>query len=112
LVTPSLRREAERVRKALGQDDRVDFVLRHAERERRKTITQEQMSDLFAPLLARLRSPIERALRDAKIRVADLNEILLVGATTRMPLIRKLAAGMFGRFPAMTLNPDEVVAQG
>ncbi|RML58580.1 Heat shock protein Hsp70 [Pseudomonas amygdali pv. morsprunorum] len=112
LVTPSLRREAERVRKALGQDDRVDFVLRHAEREWRKTITQEQMSDLFAPLLARLRSPIERALRDAKIRVADLNEILLVGGTTRMPLIRKLAAGMFGRFPAMTLNPDEVVAQG
>ncbi|RMP14619.1 Chaperone protein HscC [Pseudomonas syringae pv. delphinii] len=112
LVTPSLRREAERVRKALGQDDRVDFVLRHAEHEWRKTITQEQMSDLFAPLLARLRSPIERALRDAKIRVADLNEILLVGGTTRMPLIRKLAAGMFGRFPAMTLNPDEVVAQG
>ncbi|MEA1763026.1 molecular chaperone HscC [Pseudomonas syringae pv. tomato] len=112
LVTPSLRREAERVRKALGQDDRVNFVLRHAEREWRKTITQEQMSDLFAPLLARLRSPIERALRDAKIRVADLNEILLVGGTTRMPLIRKLAAGMFGRFPAMTLNPDEVVAQG
>ncbi|GAB0075786.1 molecular chaperone HscC [Pseudomonas syringae pv. tomato] len=112
LVTPSLRREAERVRKALGQDDRVDFVLRHAEREWRKTVTQEQMSDLFAPLLARLRSPIERALRDAKIRVADLNEILLVGGTTRMPLIRKLAAGMFGRFPAMTLNPDEVVAQG
>ncbi|RMV82175.1 molecular chaperone HscC [Pseudomonas amygdali] len=112
LVTPSLRREAERVRKALGQENSVDFVLRHADREWRKTITQEQMNDLFAPLLARLRAPIERALRDAKIRVADLDEILLVGGTTRMPLIRKLAAGMFGRFPAITLNPDEVVAQG
>ncbi|KAA3543426.1 molecular chaperone HscC [Pseudomonas savastanoi] len=112
LVTPSLRREAERVRKALGQENSVDFVLRHADREWRKTITQEQMNDLFAPLLARLRAPIERALRDAKIRVADLDEILLVGGTTRMPLIRKLAAGMFGRFPAITLNTDEVVAQG
>ncbi|KPX09717.1 molecular chaperone HscC [Pseudomonas syringae] len=112
LVTPSLRREAEHVRKALGQENSVDFVLRHADREWRKTITQEQMNDLFAPLLARLRAPIERALRDAKIRVADLDEILLVGGTTRMPLIRKLAAGMFGRFPAITLNPDEVVAQG
>ncbi|MCJ2372317.1 molecular chaperone HscC [Pseudomonas sp. RGM 3321] len=112
LVTPSLRREAERVRKALGQENSVDFVLRHADREWRKTITQEQMNDLFSPLLARLRAPIERALRDAKIRVADLDEILLVGGTTRMPLIRKLAAGMFGRFPAITLNPDEVVAQG
>ncbi|MCF5470102.1 molecular chaperone HscC [Pseudomonas syringae] len=112
LVSPSLRREAERVRKALGQDDGADFVLRHADREWRKTITQEQMTEQFAPLLARLRTPIERALRDAKIRVADLDEILLVGGTTRMPLIRKLAAGMFGRFPAITLNPDEVVAQG
>lgn len=111
-VTPSLRREAERVRKALGQENSVDFVLRHADREWRKTITQEQISDLFAPLLTRLRAPIERALRDARIRVADLDEILLVGGTTRMPLIRKLAAGMFGRFPALTLNPDEVVAQG
>ncbi|RMR09973.1 molecular chaperone HscC [Pseudomonas syringae group genomosp. 7] len=112
LVTPSLRREAERVRKALGQENSADFVLRHADREWRKTLSQEQMNDLFAPLLARLRAPIERALRDAKIRVADLDEILLVGGTTRMPLIRKLAAGMFGRFPAITLNPDEVVAQG
>ncbi|KPW70812.1 Chaperone protein HscC [Pseudomonas syringae pv. coriandricola] len=112
LVTPSLKREAERVRKALGQEDSVDFVLRHADREWRKTITQDEMTEQFAPLLARLRAPIERALRDAKIRVADLDEILLVGGTTRMPLIRKLAAGMFGRFPAIILNPDEVVAQG
>ena len=112
LIEPSLRREAERVRKALGQDDSADFVLRHADREWRKTVAQDHLADLYAPLLARLRAPIERALRDAKIRVADLDEILLVGGTTRMPLIRKLAAGMFGRFPSITLNPDEVVAQG
>ncbi|MCV4339603.1 molecular chaperone HscC [Pseudomonas capsici] len=111
-IGPSLRREAERVRKALGQDNSAEFVLRHADREWRKSITQEQLSELYAPLLSRLRAPIERALRDAKIRVADLDEILLVGGTTRMPLIRKLAAGLFGRFPSITLNPDEVVAQG
>ncbi len=111
-IGPSLRREAERVRKALGQDSSAEFVLRHADREWRKSITQEQLSELYAPLLSRLRAPIERALRDAKIRVADLDEILLVGGTTRMPLIRKLAAGLFGRFPSITLNPDEVVAQG
>ncbi|MDO7927544.1 molecular chaperone HscC [Pseudomonas sp. KFB-139] len=111
-IGPSLRREAERVRKTLGQDNSAEFVLRHADREWRKTITQEQLGELYAPLLSRLRAPIERALRDAKIRVADLDEILLVGGTTRMPLIRKLAAGLFGRFPSITLNPDEVVAQG
>ncbi|RVU40200.1 molecular chaperone HscC [Pseudomonas syringae pv. syringae] len=112
LIAPALRREAERVRRALGQDGSADFVLRHAEREWRKTITQEQMSDFYAPLLNRLRAPAERALRDARIRVADLDEILLVGGTTRMPLIRKLAASLFGRFPSIALNPDEIVAQG
>ncbi|PYD92682.1 molecular chaperone HscC [Pseudomonas syringae pv. pisi] len=112
LIAPALRREAERVRRALGQDASADFVLRHADREWRKTITQEQMSDFYAPLLNRLRAPAERALRDARIRVADLDEILLVGGTTRMPLIRKLAASLFGRFPSIALNPDEIVAQG
>ncbi len=112
LIAPALRREAERVRRALGQDGSADFVLRHADREWRKTITQEQMSDFYAPLLNRLRAPAERALRDARIRVADLDEILLVGGTTRMLLIRKLAASLFGRFPSIALNPDEIVAQG
>lgn len=111
-VKQSLRREAERVRKALGQDTSAEFVLRHADREWRKTVTQDQLIELYAPLLDRLRAPIERALRDARIRVADLDEILLVGGTTRMPLIRKLAASLFGRFPSISLNPDEVVAHG
>lgn len=111
-VKQTLRREAERVRKALGQDASAEFVLRHADREWRKPITQDQLIELYAPLLDRLRAPIERALRDARIRVADLDEILLVGGTTRMPLIRKLTASLFGRFPSITLNPDEVVAQG
>lgn len=111
-VKQSLRREAERVRKALGQDASAEFVLRHADREWRKTVTQNQLVELYSPLLDRLRAPIERALRDARIRVADLDEILLVGGTTRMPLIRKLAASLFGRFPSISLNPDEVVAHG
>lgn len=51
-------------------------------------------------------------MRDARIRAAELDEVLLVGGTTRMPLVRKLVASLFGRIPAMQLNPDEVVAQG
>ena len=79
---------------------------------RDRTITQAQLASLYAPLLERLRAPIERALRDARIRVSDLDEILLVGGATRMPLVRKLAAGLFGRFPSISLDPDQVVAQG
>ncbi|MGY2200288.1 molecular chaperone HscC [Pseudomonas gingeri] len=111
-VLQPLRREAERVRKALGQDASAEFTLRVDGRQWSHTFTQPQLADLYAPLLERLRGPIERALRDARIRVSDLDEILLVGGTTRMPLVRKLAAGLFGRFPSISLNPDEVVAHG
>ncbi|WP_419735174.1 molecular chaperone HscC [Pseudomonas sp. COR18] len=111
-VIQPLRREAERVRKALGQEPSAEFTLRVDGRQWNQTFTQQQLADLYAPLLERLRGPIERALRDARIRVSDLDEILLVGGTTRMPLVRKLAAGLFGRFPSISLNPDEVVAHG
>jgi molecular chaperone HscC len=107
-----LRREAERVRKALGQDSSAEFSLRVDGQQWTQTITQAQLATLYTPLLERLRTPIERALRDARIRVSDLDEILLVGGTTRMPLVRKLAAGLFGRFPSISLDPDEVVAHG
>ncbi|UUQ63127.1 molecular chaperone HscC [Pseudomonas fuscovaginae UPB0736] len=111
-VIQPLRREAERVRKVLGQEQSSEFTLRIDGRQWSHTFTQQQLADLYAPLLERLRGPIERALRDARIRVSDLDEILLVGGTTRMPLVRKLAAGLFGRFPSISLNPDEVVAHG
>ncbi|AZC26069.1 MULTISPECIES: molecular chaperone HscC [Pseudomonas] len=111
-VLQPLRREAERVRRALGQDSSAEFTLRLDGREWSQVITQAQLAQLYAPLLERLRAPIERALRDARIRVSDLDEILLVGGATRMPLVRKLAAGLFGRFPSITLDPDQVVAQG
>jgi len=111
-ILQPLRREAERVRRALGQDASAEFRLQVGEKQWTQTITQAQMATLYMPLLERLRAPIERALRDARIRVSDLDEILLVGGTTRMPLVRKLAAGLFGRFPSISLDPDQVVAQG
>lgn len=112
LLRHRLRREAQRVRHALGQEDSATFSLRDQDREWTEVFTQEQLRQALEPLLERLRAPIERALRDARIRVADLDEVLLVGGTTRMPLVRKLVAGLFGRFPSMHLNPDEVIAQG
>lgn len=111
-IAQRLRREAQRVRHALGQTSQARFTLREQDREWHLELTQQAMADLMQPLLERLRTPIERALRDARIKVADLDEILLVGGTTRMPLVRKLVATLFGRIPAMQLNPDEVVGQG
>lgn len=111
-IAHALHREAQRLRIALGQVRSDAFVLRVDGRQWQQTFTQEDMAALYAPLLERLRNPVERAMRDARLQVGDLDEILLVGGTTRMPLVRKLAAGMFGRFPSIQLNPDEAVAHG
>ncbi|SEQ23178.1 molecular chaperone HscC [Pseudomonas sp. NFACC02] len=111
-IAQPLRREAERVRQALGNESWAEFVLLADGQQWKHVFTQDDVATLFAPLLERLRNPIERALRDARIRVNELDEVLLVGGTTRMPLVRKLAAGLFGRFPSIHVNPDEAVAHG
>ncbi|MBS82152.1 Hsp70 family protein, partial [Variovorax sp.] len=65
-----------------------------------------------AALLKRLRAPVERALRDANLRAGELDAVVLAGGATRMPVVRRLATTMFGRFPSIDFNPDEVVALG
>lgn len=76
------------------------------------TFGEDEFLGLCTPLLNRLRNPVERALRDARIRSSDLSNVVLAGGATRMPIVRKLASRMFGRFPATEFNPDEVVARG
>ncbi|MBF5040467.1 molecular chaperone HscC [Methylophilus sp. 13] len=63
-------------------------------------------------LLDRLRTPIERALRDARLRVSDLDELVMVGGATRMAIIRKLVTQLFGRLPARYIDPDQTIALG
>ncbi len=63
-------------------------------------------------LLARIRKPIERSLKDANIRLSDIDEIVLVGGATKLPVIRNFVARIFGRIPSMNINPDEAVAIG
>lgn len=59
-----------------------------------------------------MRRPVERAVHDARLRVSDLDGVVLVGGATRMPLVRALAARLFGRFPLASVQPDETVAVG
>jgi molecular chaperone HscC len=76
------------------------------------TLTQAEFEKACEPLLERLRAPIERALRDARLRVADLDEIALVGGASRMPMVRRLVSQLFGRLPARHLDPDQTIALG
>jgi molecular chaperone HscC len=64
------------------------------------------------PLVERLRAPIERALRDARLRTADLDEVVLVGGASRMPMVRRLVSQLFGRLPARHPDPDQTIALG
>ena len=65
-----------------------------------------------APLLERLRKPIERSLRDAGVSLNEIDKIVLVGGATRSPVVRKFVAKLFGRIPSFDINPDEAVAIG
>jgi molecular chaperone HscC len=76
------------------------------------SITRDEAEEAWASLLDRVRAPIHRALRDAKVAPAKIDEVLLVGGSTRMPVIARLAAQLFGRLPLRKLPPDEAVAMG
>jgi molecular chaperone HscC len=76
------------------------------------TITRAEAEVLWAPLLDRLRAPTLRALRDAGLGPASVNEVLLVGGATRMPCVIRLASQIFDRVPDRRLPPDEAVALG
>lgn len=103
---------AELAKRALSEADSATISLFWRDLEYSLLLTQEHFRVISEPLLARLRAPVERALRDASIRANEIDNIVLAGGATRSPAIRQMVTRMFGRFPAMDLNPDEVVALG
>lgn len=107
-----VRRSLEKLIHQLSTQERATCKLRLRGKDLSYSLDDSQFSTLAYPLLERIRQPIERALRDARIRASSLSQILLAGGASRMPIVRKLVARMFGRFPAYQINPDEVVALG
>lgn len=77
-----------------------------------KTITRAKFEDLTDDLTQRCVGPFQRALQDSKLSEKDMNEVVLVGGSTRMPVIQQLVKGMTGKDPHQGVNPDEVVAIG
>jgi Fe-S protein assembly chaperone HscA len=78
----------------------------------RKRITREDFDQLIRPLVERTIQPVRRALADAGLEPAEVDEAVLVGGSTRVPLVRRTVSELFGRTPHNELNPDEVVALG
>jgi molecular chaperone DnaK len=76
------------------------------------TLTRAKFEELCSDLIDRCRVPVEQALRDAKLTKNDINEVVLVGGSTRIPAVQELVRRMIGKDPNQSVNPDEVVAVG
>ena len=76
------------------------------------TLTRAEFERITKDLLDRCKAPVQQALSDAGLSTGDVNEVILVGGSTRMPAVQELVKNMTGKQPNMSVNPDEVVAMG
>jgi molecular chaperone DnaK len=76
------------------------------------TITRAKFESITADLFERLKAPCQQALKDAKVDISKIDEVVLVGGSTRMPRAQAIAKDVFGKEPNKSVNPDEVVAVG
>lgn len=110
--------EAEKAKKELSSSTSTDINLpflsadadgpKHFE----YTLTRAKLEELVQPLLDRLATPVEKALKDAKLSTKDIQEVVMVGGMTRMPAVIEKVKSIFGKDPMQGVNPDEVVAVG
>ena len=76
------------------------------------TLTRAKFEQLIAKLVERLKIPCQNALSDSGLSLSEINEVILVGGSTRIPAVQKVAQEVFGKDPSKGVNPDEVVAVG
>jgi molecular chaperone DnaK len=109
-----LHEEAEnaKIRLSTETETRVEIPFAAGERSFSTTVTREQLEILARPIVQKTRANCLRSLSDAKLKPADLNDVILVGGQTRMPMVRALVREIFDREPNTSANPDEAVALG
>jgi molecular chaperone HscA len=103
---------ARAAKEALSDADSTELVAALDDGELRVSVTRAQFEDLAQPLVARTLSAVKRVLRDAKVKPVDVQGAVMVGGSTRMPIVRRAVSELFGREVLTNLNPDEVVALG
>ncbi|MGA2700373.1 MAG: molecular chaperone DnaK [Isosphaeraceae bacterium] len=113
-----LKEAAEKAKKDLSFQAQADinlpFITADASgpKHMTMTITRSQFEKLTDSLFERCRGPVMKALEDAKLKPAQIDEVVLVGGSTRMPLVQQIVKEIFGKDPHKGVNPDEVVAVG
>lgn len=113
-----LKDEAEKAKKELSSTPEYEvnlpFITADADGPKHfeYKLTRAKLEELVKDLIDRLAEPVEKALKDADLKAADINEIVLVGGMTRMPAVVEKVKAIFGKDPLKGVNPDEVVAVG
>lgn len=107
-----LRRFAEILKCDLSARPERDYALDIDGARFEGTLNRADFEACVSGLVARIRAPIERAMRDSGVDVADIGQVILAGGATRMPVFRKLASRLFGRIPLAAPDPDHIVARG
>ena len=113
-----LKEAAEKAKKDLSFQTQADINLpfitadQNGPKHLTMTITRSQFERLTDHLFERCRGPVMKALEDAKLKASDIDEVVLVGGSTRMPRVQQIVKEIFGKEPHKGVNPDEVVAVG
>ncbi len=113
-----LQEACEKAKKELSSSQSTDinlpFITADASgpKHLQMTITRAQFEKLVDPLVERCRGPVLQALKDAKLDPAKIDEVVLVGGSTRIPMVQEMVKEIFGKEPHKGVNPDEVVAIG
>lgn len=103
---------ARRTKEALTAAASAEFRATVEGREIRRSVDRETFERLIEPMLARTVRACRQVVEDAKVQIADIKGVVLVGGSTRVPLVRAKVKEFFGREPLADINPDEVVAVG
>jgi len=107
-----LRLAAEAAKVRLSAVDRTTLTLPFASFTYHREIARAELERLIEPLVGKTLGPVRMALADAGLRPSQVDEVVLVGGSTRVPLVRRRVQELFGKTPHSQLNPDEVVALG
>ena len=111
-VLTQLKRQAEKCKKEFCEKDRVVLSAVIEEEPLHMEVTLKEYEEACQLLFERIKKPIERALRDARIRLDDIDEVVLVGGATKLPLVRRFVGRLMGRPAKAGINPDEAIVMG